>query len=98
MLCHFCQLTRASRWPQPGGTNPAAIEALVAAGAHVHFVDRLHTKIYWSRAHGSLIGSANLTANALGESRFREAVVRLPPGRFDIRPFIQSLKIVDDFD
>jgi len=85
-------------WPQPGGTNPAGIEALVAAGAKVHFVERLHAKIYWSRAHGCLIGSANLTANALGESGLREVVVRLPPGRFDIRPFIRSLRILDDFD
>src|SRR5664279_4777421 len=79
-------------WPQPGGTNPAGIDALVAAGAQVHFVERLHSKIYWSQAHGALIGSANLTANALGEGGLREAVVRLPAGLFDIRPFIQSLK------
>jgi len=85
-------------WPQPGGTNPAGIEALVDAGVTVHFVERLHAKIYWSRDHGSLIGSANLTANALGESGLREVAVCLPPGLFDIRPFIRSLKIIDDFD
>jgi len=84
-------------WPKPGGTNPDGIDRLMKAGATVHFVDRLHAKIYWSRAHGAIIGSANLTANALGDDGLREAVVRLPPGAFEIQPFIRSLKVVNDF-
>lgn len=84
-------------WPQPGGTHPTAIEDLIRHGAHVHFVERLHAKIYWSRRGGSLIGSANLTSNALGEDALQEAVVRFPAGVFDIGPFIRSLRMVGDF-
>lgn len=85
-------------WPQPGGTNPSAIDQLLRAGAQVYFVQGLHAKVYWSRKRGTLIGSANLTANALGEGGLREAMVWLPPGAFEIQPFVKSLKAVRDFD
>jgi hypothetical protein len=85
-------------WPQPGGTNPVGIERLVEAGAKVRFVDRLHTKIYWSRAKGTIIGSANLTTNALGDGGLREAVVSLPCGAFAMKPFIKSLQVASDFE
>ena len=97
----FCAAPRGVSvycWPQPGGTNPAAIDQLLRAGAQVHFVHGLHAKVYWSRRRGTLIGSANLTANALGEAGLREVMVWLPPGAFEIQPFIKSLKVVRDFD
>lgn len=83
-------------WPQPGGTNPVAIQELMDTGARVHFVKRLHAKIYWSRARGTIIGSANLTKNALGDGGLRETVVCLPPGKFDIQPLVNSLRVTPD--
>jgi phosphatidylserine/phosphatidylglycerophosphate/cardiolipin synthase-like enzyme len=84
------------------GYIPAALTLLrlriLCARAKVHFVNRLHAKIYWSKARGALLGSANLTANALGENGLQEAMVWLPPELFDIRPFIRSLHILDDFN
>src|ERR1051325_7986254 len=74
-------------WPQAGGTNPIAVEELVRNGIKVNFVKRLHAKVYWSQSRGALIGSANLTSNALGEGGLREAVVWVPPGAFDMNAF-----------
>ncbi len=85
-------------WPQAGGTNPDAIEDLRRDGCEVHFVDRLHAKVYWSRARGAVIGSANLTANALGEQAHHELAVLLPPGAFDMRAFVGSLHVEPDFN
>lgn len=84
-------------WPQPGGTNPNGIDDLLRQGANVHFVERLHAKIYWSRTKGTLIGSPNLTANALGDKGLLEAAVRLPPGAFDMHGFIKKMNVVNDF-
>ncbi|WP_342116539.1 phospholipase D family protein [Pseudoduganella sp. OTU4001] len=71
-------------WPNPGATHPDGIRALLAAGVEVHFVPRLHAKIYWSRLHGAVLGSANLSNNALSEDGLHEAAVRLAPGELDI--------------
>ncbi len=84
-------------WPQAGGTNPAAVEDLVRAGVKVHFVKRLHAKVYWSHTRGALVGFANLTANALGEEALQEAAVLVPPGLFDMHSFIGSMKPEPDF-
>jgi hypothetical protein len=84
-------------WPQAGGTNPYGVEALVDAGAKVRFVKRLHAKVYWSSSRGALVGSANLTANALGEQALQEAAVWVPAGAFDMRSFTRSLKVEPDF-
>ncbi len=85
-------------WPQAGGTNPYGVEALIRAGCNVHFVDRLHAKVYWSRTRGALIGSANLTANALGEQAHHEVAVLLPRGAFGIHAFLDSLRVEPNFD
>ncbi len=84
-------------WPRAGGTNPDAIDELVRADAHVYFVKQLHAKVYWSRKGGALIGSANLTRNALGEKPLLEAAVRVPPGAFDIQTLIRSMNVLPDF-
>jgi len=84
-------------WPQAGGTNPNAIEELVRDRAKVRFVKRLHAKVYWSRNRGALIGSANLTANALGEHGLHEAAVVVPPGVFDMHSFLKPMRPEPDF-
>jgi len=66
-------------WPRAGGTNPRAIRDLINKhGCKVHFVSRLHMKIFWSQKAGCVIGSANLTNNALGEDGLFEAGVFFP--------------------
>ena len=84
-------------WPQAGGTNPYAVQQLRDAEVEVRFVKRLHAKVYWSRTRGALIGSANLTTNALGEQALQEAAVWVPPGAFDMDSFTKSLKVEADF-
>jgi len=55
-------------WPNKVATNPDGIRALLNGRAKVYFVDRLHMKAYWSAKGGCLIGSPNLSANALDET------------------------------
>jgi hypothetical protein len=54
-------------WDQPSATDPEGVADLMQT-ATVWFVTGLHMKIYWSEHHGVLIGSPNLTRNALGEA------------------------------
>lgn len=79
-------------WPLAGATHPDGIRALVAAGAEVHLVPRLHAKVYWSRRHGAVLGSANLSQNALGEGGLHEAAVRLMPGELDINCIVATFR------
>ena len=96
-LPHVCSKITIYCWPQAGGTNPNAIEDLLRDGVVVHFVKRLHAKVYWSRKRGALVGSANLTDNALGEDGLKEAAVQLPAGNFDMDSFVDSLECEADF-
>lgn len=61
------------------GTNPKAIRSLVTrlGWGRVHFLDQLHAKVYIGR-RAVIVGSANLSANALGDggSDLFEAVMR----------------------
>jgi hypothetical protein len=75
-----------------GGTHPDGIDALLTAGVNVRFVDRLHTKIYSGRSKGVVIGSANLSQNALGDGGLIEAGMFLPPGNPGIDAFLASLR------
>ena len=84
-------------WPKAGGTNPDAIDYLCDLGSHVSFVDRLHAKVYWSRKYGAIVGSANLSNNALGEGGLLEYAIQLPPKTLDVRPFVRNLNVIDDF-
>jgi hypothetical protein len=77
-------------WPRAGGTNPHAVEALRRKGAHVYFADRLHMKVYWS-PRGAIIGSPNLSSNALGAGDLRECAVRVPSTRVDVDALWRSL-------
>lgn len=60
------------------GSNPQAIRSLVKAKTwkHVHFLDRLHAKIYLG-AKTALLASANLTKNGLDIAGLREVGVVL---------------------
>lgn len=53
-------------WPNVAATSPDGVKSLISKGAKVYFVDRLHMKLFWSNAGGAVIGSCNLTQNALG--------------------------------
>ena len=64
-------------WPKAGGTHPEAITRLLELGVDVQFCDKLHAKVYWSQTGGCLIGSANLTNNALGEKGLLEAALQI---------------------
>lgn len=79
-------------WPRVGATHPDGIDKLLAANVNVHFVDRLHTKIYWGRNSGTVIGSANLSHSALDDDGLIEAGVLLSPGDRAIKQFLLSLK------
>src|SRR5688572_18776610 len=54
-------------WPQPGGTSSDGINRLLGKGAKVRFMDKLHSKVYWTEGVGCLIASANLSRSALGD-------------------------------
>jgi hypothetical protein len=54
-------------WDHSSGTDPEGVVDLME-GARVWFVTGLHMKIYWSQRRGVLIGSPNLSRNALGEN------------------------------
>jgi hypothetical protein len=62
--------------PNPVGTDPDGLESLLREGARIWFVERLHAKVYWSERAGCLIGSPNLSTNALGEAGLFETVYR----------------------
>lgn len=77
-LGKYLNKTEVYCWPRAGGTNPHAIQDLrTKFGCKVYFADKLHMKIFWSRDRGCVIGSANLTNNALGENGLKEAGIYL---------------------
>ena len=49
-----------------GACNPAVIRKLMSVGAAVKMVNGMHAKVYWTPV-GAIIGSANASANGLGE-------------------------------
>lgn len=85
-------------WPKPGATSPDGIRRLINAGINVCFCDQLHSKIYWSSDSGLVIGSANLSENALGNSNQHEFAVYLSGNNFDISKVLSQLtyKPVDE--
>ena len=78
-------------WPKGGGTNPSEVRKLIDMGAEVYFADRLHMKLFWAERRGAIIGSANLTTNALGAGGLKEMVVTAPSTAIDIDKLISSL-------
>lgn len=76
-------------WPLAGGTHPDGIDALIKDGAQVAFVERLHAKVYHSE-RGTVLGSPNLSANALG-GVLTETAVFMPPGDFPVDSQLEAL-------
>ncbi|MEK8028842.1 phospholipase D-like domain-containing protein [Pseudaquabacterium rugosum] len=52
-------------WPLAGGTHPDGIRQLISAGIKVSFCDDMHIKLFYREGAGVIIGSANLSTNAL---------------------------------
>ena len=78
-------------WPKAGGTNPAAVRELIRRKADMRFADGVHMKVYWAATRGVVIGSANLTTNALGSGGLKEMAVLLPAGAVSIDKVLKSL-------
>lgn len=78
-------------WPKAGGTTPSAVKDFMKRGARVLFADRVHMKVYWARGRGAVVGSANLSTNALGSGNLRELAVRLPDQAIDIDALLRSV-------
>ncbi|MBC3879070.1 phospholipase D family protein [Undibacterium sp. FT79W] len=78
-------------WPKAGGTNPDGVRRLIDSGISVYFCDRLHQKIYWRQGVGLIVGSANLSENALGEGGLHEFGVYCDDTHFDINQVISAL-------
>ena len=66
--------------PQAGATSTEGVRDLLEAGARVQFVDDLHAKVYWAEGRGAIVGSANLSNNALDGDRLHEVGVLLGQG------------------
>ena len=49
-------------------------------------------KVYWAQGVGAVITSANLTGNALGESRLHEVGIRISDTTIDIEALLHSIK------
>lgn len=75
-------------WLKIPGTNPNGLRSLLGK-ANLFAVKNLHTKIYWSRKRGSVVGSANLSQEALEDGNQYELAVYLPPGKLDVRPLLK---------
>lgn len=82
-------------WPKPGSTNPYELNRLKNKGVELLFCDNLHMKIYHSEKHGTVLGSANLSTNAIGNGRLMllEAGVYLKPAEFDLKKVLNQLNL-----
>jgi hypothetical protein len=64
--------------PQPGATIATGLDRLLAAGADLYFINGLHAKLYWTEGVGAVVGSPNLSANALGDEGLIEFALAIP--------------------
>jgi hypothetical protein len=72
-------------WLKVLGTNPNGLRSLLSRDVDLFEVNNLHMKLYWSRKRGAVLGSANLSENALGNDVQFELAVYLPPKTVDIK-------------
>jgi hypothetical protein len=79
-------------WPQPGGTSARAVRQLQRIGVTVFFADRVHMKVFWAQGNGAVVGSANLSDNALGVGGLHEAGVFVPASKVRIDSLIERIK------
>ena len=78
-------------WPKAGGTNPDGVRRLIDHGISVYFCDRLHQKSYWRQGAGLIVGSANLSENALGDAGLHEFGVYCDDKGFNIDQILKAL-------
>ena len=80
-------------WPKPGSTNPFELKKLQDKGIELFFCNNLHMKIFHSEKLGTVLGSANLSTNAIGSGRQQllEAGIYLNPGEFDLMNITNQL-------
>lgn len=78
--------------PNPVATSIDAISYLINKGAKVMFSNSLHMKVYYSSERGCVITSANLSNNALGSGKLKEAGVYLSSKDVDIDRLIDVSK------
>lgn len=79
-------------WPKAGGTHPDGVRRLIDKGIPVYFCNRLHQKIYWRTGAGLIVGSANLSDNALGDGGLHEFAIYNDDIDFDIRTVLGGLQ------
>lgn len=85
-------------WPLAHATNPEGVIELKEKGASVYFKEKLHMKIYWAEGQGVIIGSANLSDNALGEKGLLEYAVYINDEKFNIDELIRGLGKISKVD
>ncbi len=78
-------------WPKAGGTNPNGIRDLLDNGITVSFCKNLHDKIYFASGRGIIVGSPNLSENALGCGGLHEFAVYIDDGNFNIEEHLASI-------
>lgn len=79
-------------WPQAGGTSAKAVRNLQKSHVIVSFADRVHMKVFWAEGVGAVVGSANLSDNALGVGGLHEAGVLVPASRVQIDDLIRQIE------
>lgn len=83
-------------WPIIPGTNPSGLRKLKNQKVDLKGVKKLHSKIYWSKNRGCIIGSANLSSNALEDNKNIETCVYLPAGEVDINNILSNITLKSD--
>lgn len=91
-------------WLKVPGTNPNGLRSLLSKDVDLFAVKNLHMKLYWSRKRGAVLGSANLSANALENGVQLELAVYLPPKTIDVKRLMKRFvairidgPMIDDF-
>lgn len=79
-------------WPKAGGTTPSAVRDLIGRGANVLFADKVHMKLYWARGRGAIVGSANLSTNALGSGGLKELAVKVSDKSISIDALLKNVR------
>jgi len=82
-------------WPKAGATHPDGVRRLIGAGVRVFFCENLHSKIFWRKGCGLIIGSANLSKNALGSTKQHEFAVYVDDKSIDIKTVLEELSYTE---
>jgi len=82
-------------WPQAGATDPAGIRSLLERDIPVYFCDRLHQKVYYCERTGLIVGSANLSNNAMNPGRLHEFAVYVDDPAYDITKHLASISVTE---